>query len=279
MIALRPGDFAVRGMRALHLGMADRWPEALRDVDAAVARVPHGHPAELDMITLRAMVRREMGMLPEALADLDMLVPVRPLAGDLAARGEVRRRLGDLAGALEDQDRAIEMCETDPFAFICRGRVHLAGGRIEAAIQDFDTALQLDPEGGIAAHHHRARARRTQGDETGARADWDAALGLARGQLARDPRDTRARMWIAWIHAEGLGEGLDEALELMEQIRSEVRNFDQRADLIETLARVHFRLGNLEEALRLEEQSHALVPTDVEILARLEEVRRAIGEV
>ena len=220
------------------------------------------------------MARRELGRLEEARADLDRLISVEATSDMLAARGEVLRRLGDRAGALADLDRSVALCAVDPFAYIARGRVHLTEGRAEAAIQDFDLAIQHDCDG-IAARHHRARARRIQGNDAAARADWEAALHLAREQVSRDPQEYRARTWIAWIHAEGLGEGLHEALALMEDVRARVRDFDRRADFLEILGRVHYRLGNLEEALRFQEQAHALCPADVEVTARLEEVRRA----
>lgn len=273
-LALRPGDFVARALRALSLGLLHRWPEALRDSDAALARVPHGHPLELHLLGLRSMARREMGRLSDALADLDRLLSIQERAEYLAARGEVHRRVGRLDRALGDLDRSVELHPEDPFAFISRGRVHLTEGRAAAAVQDFDTALELDPED-VSAYHHRARARRAQGDEPGARADWDAALRVARASIARDPQNVRARAWIAWIHAEGLHEGVAEAVREMEQLRAELPDADQRADLQEILARVHYRAGNLAEALRLQESAHALCPEDVEVAARLEEIREA----
>ncbi len=274
VLAARPGDFIARSLRALHLGTANRWPEALRDSERAVAQVPHGHPAELELIALRAMARGEAGRLEEALSDLDLVVKLKCNALLLAARGEVRRRLGDLAGARSDQDRSIELSTTDPFAFVCRGRVRLEEGDTEGAILDFNAAIELDPEG-IAPYHHRARARQGQGDLPGAQADWESALRRAREALARDHDDTKARTWIAWIYADALGTNLDEALGLMEQIRERARDFDERADFLEALGRVHYRLGHLDEALRLYEKAHALCPADADMKRRLEEVRGA----
>ena len=49
----------------------------------------------------------------------------------------------------------------------------------------------------------------------------------------------------------------------------------EAADYLETLGRVHFRLGNLDEALRLYEQALALVPADVDVKRRYDEVREA----
>src|SRR5207248_3529567 len=112
----------------------------------------HGHPAEVDLLLLRSMARRELGQLQEALADLDLFLAVKKLSHAFAARGEVRRRLGDLPGALADLDHSVTLCATDPFATISRGRVHLAEGRAEAAVRDFEAALALDPES-IAAYH------------------------------------------------------------------------------------------------------------------------------
>jgi tetratricopeptide (TPR) repeat protein len=276
VLAARPGDCIARCMRALHLGTANRWGEALRDVERALREVPHGHPAEVDLIALRAMARREMGKLEEALADLDLLVRVKVNAMHLAARGEVRRRLGDLAGARPDLDRSIEMSPADPFAYLARGRVSFFEDQPEAAIDDFNAALEIDPDS-IAAYHHRARAREQLGDVTGGRADRERALQLAREALARDPADTKSRTWIAWICAAETGEELDEALRLMEEVRAQASDFEERADYLETLGRVHFRLGHQEEALRLYEQARARCPSDVDVRRRYEEVRCGAG--
>jgi tetratricopeptide (TPR) repeat protein len=273
-IARHPRDPIGLSLRALHLGLANRWGEALSDTEKAVRFIPHGHPAELDILALRAMVRREMGQLDGALSDLNQLVVLKLRPAVLAARGEVHRRIGDLAAARADLDLSLEQAPTDPFTWIVRGRVHLIEGHPEAAIADYDEAIQIEPEE-TAGYHHRARARRRLEDLAGARADWEIGLTNARRRLARDPHNTKARTWIAWILAEELREDLPEALEQIEQIRARVVDFDRRADFLEPLGRIHFRLGHLEEALRILEQAHEICPLDVEMQARLAEVRRA----
>jgi tetratricopeptide (TPR) repeat protein len=277
VLALRPRDAIALSLRALHLGLANRWREALRDVDLAVSIVPHGDPAELDVLALRAMVRRELGQLEGALSDLNQLAILKLRPPVLAARGEVHRRLGDLGAARADLDRSLTLSATDPFTYVVRGRVNMMEGRPESAIFDYDVAQRLDPDD-ISVLHHRARARRSLGDHPGARADWDSALQLARQRLARDLDSTKARNWIAWIWAEELRENLPEALDLMEQIRARAVDFDQRADFLEPLGRIHYRLGHLDQALRLLEQAHDICPLDVDMQARLAEVRRTVHD-
>ena len=275
-LAREPKHFAALSLRALYLGLDDRWQEAARDTDAAIELVPHGDPVELEVLSLRAMVRRELGDLLGALADLDQLVNLKPSPPTLAARGEVHRRLGDNEAAMADLNRSIGNSPEDPFAFIARGRVHLTEGRPRPAIADFEAALRLDPEG-ITPFHHRAKALRAKGDRVTARVDWYIAVQLCRQKLARDPHDTRAMTWIAWINAHELQEDIPEALALMEQVRARLDDCDQRIDYLEPMGLVQYRLGNFEEALRLLEQAHDLCPLDVEMQARLAEVREAAG--
>jgi len=275
-IAQQPRHFAALSLRALYLGLDDRWQEACRDVDEAIGLVPHGDPAELEILSLRAMVRRELGDLAGALADLDQLAGVKPNPPTLAARGEVHRRLGNVEDALADLNRSIGNSPEDPFAFIARGRVHLTEGRPGAAIADFESALRLDPDG-ITPFHHRAKARRAKGDRVGALVDWYSAVQLSRQRLARDPLDTRAMTWIAWINAHELQEDLPEALALMERVRANLDECERRIDFLEPMGLVQFHLGNLEEALRLLERAHEICPLDVEMQARLAKVRRAAG--
>ena len=275
-VARRPRDPIGLSLRALHLGLANRWGEALRDTDKALRFIPHGHPAELDILALRAMVRREMGQLEGALSDLNQLVVLKLRPAVLAARGEIYRRIGDLAAARTDLDLSLEQAPTDPFTWIVHGRVNLIEGLPEAAIADYDEAIKIEPDE-TAGYHHRARARRRLDDLAGARADWEIGLRNARQRLARDPVNTKARTWIAWILAEELREDLAEALEQIEQIRAQVVDFDQRADFLEPLGRIHYRMGHLEDALRILEQAHDICPLDVEMQARLAEVRQAAG--
>ena len=275
-LARQPRHFAALSMRALYLGLDDRWQEASRDVDEAVKLVPHGDPIELEILSLRAMVRRELGDLAGALADLDQLANVKPSPPTLAARGEVHRRLGDHEAALADLNRSIGNSPEDPFAFIARGRVHLTDGRPRAAIADFEAALRLDPEG-ITPFHHRAKALRAKGDRVGALVDWYTAVQLSRQRLARDPLDTRALTWIAWINAHELQEDLPEALALMERVRENLEECESRIDFLEPMGLVQFHLGNLDEALRLLEKAHEICPLDVEMQSRLAKVRQAAG--
>ncbi|HEX8201999.1 MAG TPA: tetratricopeptide repeat protein [Isosphaeraceae bacterium] len=277
ILAQRPHDAIALSLRALHLGLANRWGEALRDVELAVGLVAHGDPAELDVLALRAMVRRELGQLEGALSDLNQLAILKLRPPVLAARGEIHRRLGELGAARADLDRSLGLSVTDPFTYVVRGRISMMEGRPEAALPDYDAAQRLDPDD-ISVFHHRARARRALGDHAGARADWDAALKIARQRLARDPDNTKARNWIAWIWAEELRENLPEALDLVEQIRALAVDFDRRPDFLEPLGRIQYRLGHLHEALRLLEQAHALCPLDVDMQARLAEVRKAVRD-
>ncbi len=97
-LVLRPGNpDALMGRAAALVGLS-RLPEALADMDAAIAVQPRA-----EWRARRGMVLYTLGRLPEALADLDFVLAAHPgHAPSLAARGMVHLRLRHCAAAAAD---------------------------------------------------------------------------------------------------------------------------------------------------------------------------------
>jgi|GEM_PF-802550 len=95
----------------------------------------------------------------------------------LVNRGNARRDLGDLTGAISDYDRAIALDPQDVAAYNNRGNARRAQGDLTGAISDYDQAIAFDPQF-AGAYYNRGNARRDQGDLTGAISDYDQAIAL-----------------------------------------------------------------------------------------------------
>jgi tetratricopeptide (TPR) repeat protein len=109
----------------------------------------------------------------------------------LTTRCRMRHAVGgDLALALADCSRALELRPEHADTHDYRGRVHLQAGRREEALADFETALRLDSEL-ASALYGRGLARTQLGQVDQGRADMGAALAAEAdvAQLFVVPRD------------------------------------------------------------------------------------------
>ncbi len=102
----------------------------------------------------------------------------------LFERGNVRAQQGDLAGALADFGRAVELGLVNPEIFYNRGVVRSRAGDLDGAMLDYDRAIELDPRHAQALYN-RGLGKQTRGDRDGALADYDRAIEA-------DPRFARA---------------------------------------------------------------------------------------
>ena len=121
----------------------------------------------------------------------------RPEADAYRVRGLVRAKLGDYAGALADDTRALGL-EPDPPTLAARGWTYLlAFEAATLALPDFEAAIRLDPRNGDA-HNGRGLARVRLGqDPRDAVSDAETALRLG-------PQEPRAPYNAARIYAQAV---------------------------------------------------------------------------
>ena len=67
------------------------------------------------------------------------------MADALSLRADLRRIQGDLSGALEDVDRALDLAPQSAAAWMIRGWVHWQRGEQAEARADGQRAFELDP--------------------------------------------------------------------------------------------------------------------------------------
>ncbi len=115
-------------------------------------------------------------------------VSPRAQAQAAVARGEQARASGDLAQAIAEYTRAVELNSTCATAYAGRGAVYLEQKQFTRALDDFARALERDPQAS-AAYFGRAQAHHQTGNLSQARLDYNAALALdskiARAWLGR----------------------------------------------------------------------------------------------
>ncbi len=108
-------------------------------------------------------------------------------------RGWVRHYRDDPEAALDDFERAIELDPGLAEAYVGRGAVRGAQRRLEDARADLDRAIELDPGDG-GAYRQRATIRERQGDRLGALSDLAQAAQADPGDPAI--RIQRARLLV-----------------------------------------------------------------------------------
>ncbi len=165
------------------------------------------------------------GQLDEAAAVYEsVLLPLDPRNPSyLTGLGDLRRRLGDLEGALDMFRRAQAVSPEDPAILVELARLELDRGRPEAAEELVAAARQLAPEELAAAYTHARVAA--------ARGEHELAVERYRQTLALDASHRDARLHLA-IELGRLGR-LDEA-------RSELVTMIERWPFS---AQLHYNLG------------------------------------
>jgi len=126
----------------------------------------------------------------------------------LCARGALRDRGGDEAGALEDYGECLAVEKKNAKIFDRRGQLRLKSGKTALAIDDFYKATAVDIGFGWA-YAHRAQAYELQGDREFAGEDYRRACGLGvkaacpKAQELAPARKGRKKKGAAAAPAEG----------------------------------------------------------------------------
>ena len=136
-------DWRLLYLRAVALEQAGRWPEAERDLRAAL-KVNPDEPELLNFLGYSWIDRNER--VPEALAMVEKAVAARPQSGAmLDSLGWAYFRLGDYKTAIEKLEAAVELEPGDPDINGHLGDAYWKAGRtIEARFQ-WQRVLTLEP--------------------------------------------------------------------------------------------------------------------------------------
>jgi tetratricopeptide (TPR) repeat protein len=167
-----------------------------RGADEVPAAGPEPAPDGPEGWNNRGAARYARGDVAGALADLDRALDLRPEYPEaLNNRGIVRHRLGDAAGALADFDRALGLRPRYAEALNNRAVTRMAIGDLAGALADFDRAIGVRPDY-ADAYHGRAAALHAWGDCDGALADYTRVLDRIPTEAAAPIHHLRAAVLV-----------------------------------------------------------------------------------
>jgi tetratricopeptide (TPR) repeat protein len=197
---------------------------------------------------------------------------MRGAGGDIATENTARGLMGRSylrEGRARDAFEVAEiMIQNNPemgAAWYLRGVAQFRLGRIEAALEDYRRAQQLDPRG-VWVHVAVAEAYAQSGR-------LDEALIEIRKALAEQPRDP----W-ALQHEGSILLAMNRMREAMLSVRRGLDQDPNSADLRHLLGRVLLRLGNQAQALAAFETAAQLAPAMPEPTLDLAELLLSLGK-
>ena len=98
-------------------------------------------------------------------------------ANAYGGRGMVKLSMNDLEGAFKDASRAIELDPGNSDWYGNRAYIRMQWGNYQEAIRDLDRSLELNPNNGWA-YTKRGTVKFLMKDTTGACEDWKVAMGM-----------------------------------------------------------------------------------------------------
>lgn len=148
---------------------------ALDDYTAAIKANPlfcNGHHN-------RAILRQEAGQYAEALADYTEAIKLNPNhVAALHNRGQVQLELGNPREAVADFSEALRMSPEDPVSLEMRARAWIASQDFQRAIRDLDEAIRFSKEPSVDLLMQRGELRSAMGNQEAALEDLDRALAI-----------------------------------------------------------------------------------------------------
>jgi tetratricopeptide (TPR) repeat protein len=154
-----------------------RYPDAIAAYKMAATLYLNQQDPErsrqcLDLALSMQSPQIETPIIPKLQPAIPFITPEQ-FYTQLLERGE----RGDLPGAIQDANWAIQTNPADVRAYGCRGVLYLKQGDRAAALADFNRAIQLDPQSPVA-YRSRGKLRSQMSDYGGAIEDFDRALAL-----------------------------------------------------------------------------------------------------
>lgn len=164
-----------RGARAEARAALGMVKQALDDLDEALK----ADPRSSDLHALLGLVQVRMRLYPEALRALDRAVSLdRKNARAYRLRGQAHAGLGELSEAVNDFSRAVQLAERPVAELTDLCHAERLRGRDSRAVESCSKALQLDPDDGWA-YVQRGLAYLAAGDASRAARDLDDGTRLA----------------------------------------------------------------------------------------------------
>jgi tetratricopeptide (TPR) repeat protein len=173
---------------------------------------------------------------------------------------------GDLVGAIDNANWAVQTSPTDERVYSCRGVLYLKQGNLTAALTDFSQAIKLNPTSHVA-YRNRGKLRAELGDHRGAIADFDRALAID----AQDLFIYLARGYV-WVSLNDYPAAIADFTQAIAIDPQEPLAYLPRAQTYTKLEELHQAIDDYQTAanLYLERQDLAKYQTTVALLQKLQ---------
>jgi tetratricopeptide (TPR) repeat protein len=158
----------------------EKYDLSLKAIDTAIGL----QSDDLTSINQKAIVLIKLKQYPKAIAIYDEIVRQQPEGYAYYNRAKAKSEIGNHQAAIVDYDRAIDLNPKFGEAYYNRGRAKTALRQREAAIADYNRAIDLNPKDN-QAYNNRGLEKSNSGDNIGAIADFDRVIAL-------DPKDAQA---------------------------------------------------------------------------------------
>ena len=134
----------------------------------------------------RAQDKFELANYEEAILDYDKALELSPTEICLiySMRGNAKRNLGDLDGAISDQNKALDFDPLYADGYFNRSSANFKMRDFSGAIDDYSHAIRINPKDSDA-FFNRANIKKEIGDIKGAFEDWRKALDLGDKEAAK----------------------------------------------------------------------------------------------
>jgi len=175
----------------------------------------------------------------------------------------------DYQAAIEHYTRAIEMSPFVLSHYYDRGIAWYRKGEEKKAIDDFSKVIILDPRSG-SAYVYRGLCKVKGGDYQEALNDYKKGLEL-------NPKDPSIHNNLAWLYATAKDEKFQDKLKALEYAAKAAELSSERnAEVLDTLARVYFINGKINEAIETEKKALKLEPNNERFKENLKEYEKAM---
>jgi tetratricopeptide (TPR) repeat protein len=198
---------------------------------------------------LRGSLHDKKKELAEALADFDRSLDLDPTLDEVyRGRGNVRADQGNLALALADYAEALRLNPASKQTYIDRGAAYARQRQFDKAIADYTEAVRIDPNF-FSGYVHRAAAFERLGQIASAKADTDQALRI-------QPQNAdllSARCFLRAVLGQELEGALADCTESLKLKPGELRATTARG-------MVQFKRGMFEASLQDFEAANRIAP-------------------
>jgi tetratricopeptide (TPR) repeat protein/S1-C subfamily serine protease len=149
------------------------YAEALKAIDIAIQLEKN----DLTLLNEKGLILCRYKKYPDAIAIYDLIIRKQPGSSAYNNRGNAKSDLGNKQAAIADYDRAIQLNPNHANAYSNRGNAKSDLGNKQAAIIDYGRAIQLNPNH-ANAYINRGIAKSALGNKQAAIIDCDRAIQL-----------------------------------------------------------------------------------------------------